>query len=178
MTLKPAMDNGPHGKFHLAIFPTMRFDKFIPQERLQPYIKYLVLSENELGNAYKVFPSAGLVIGFQYKGKLSIIKDHVENKLDSAGVTGIADSYKIFKNSPGTGTVLVYFTATGFTHFASHPANELFDLSLSLSTIFEKQAVNDTEAKLAAAVSDKQRIQIVEQFLLSQLKVIEKAPYA
>jgi AraC-like DNA-binding protein len=151
----------------------MRFDKFIPTDQLKPYIKYYVVSEDELENEYKVFPSSGMVIGFQYKGKLSILKDNKDSQLKSAGITGITDSYKVFKNSAGIGTVLVYFTEVGFTHFASPPANELFNLSLSLDAIFEKDRVNEVEEKLAMASTDKQRLKIIEQFLLSQLKDIQ-----
>ncbi len=151
----------------------MKFDKHFPTDKLKDYIKYYVVSENELENEYKVFPSTGLVIGFQYKGQLSSIKDKTLNKLTSAGITGIADSYKIFKNSADIGTVLVYFTEIGFTHFSSNPANELFNLSLSLDDIFEKSRVNEVEEKLAVVSTDKQRIKIVEQFLVSQLKNIQ-----
>jgi AraC-like DNA-binding protein len=151
----------------------MRFDKFIPTGQLKPYIKYFVVSENNMETEYKIFPSAGLVIGFQYSGQLATIKDKKENKLSSAGITGISDNYKIFRNSPNIGTVLVYFTETGFTHFASHPTNELFNLSISLIDIFDKNKVNEIENKLATSITDKQRIKIVEQFLLSQLKNIQ-----
>lgn len=151
----------------------MKFDKHFPPERLKPYIKYFVASENVLENEYKVFPSSGLVIGFQYKGKLSSIKNNSETALAPAGITGITDSYKIFKNSTDTGTILLYFTEIGFTHFASHPANELFNLSISLDNIFEKSKVTEVEEKLAFSKTDKQRIKIVAQFLLAQLKDIE-----
>lgn len=151
----------------------MKFDKHFPTEQLKPYIKYFVVTENELENEYKVFPSSGLVIGFQYKGQLAAVKDNTESKLTTAGITGITDGYKIFKNSADIGTVLIYFTEIGFTHFASHPANELFNLSLSLEDIFDKNSVTEVEEKLTIATTDKQRIKIVEQFLLSQLKDIE-----
>lgn len=151
----------------------MKFDKHFPVERLKRYIKYFVVSENELENEYKVFPSSGLVIGFQYKGQLATIKNNTESKLTPAGITGISDTYKIFKNSADVGTVLVYFTEVGFSHFASHPTHELFNLSLSLDDIFEKRKVKEVEEKLAQACTDKQRIKVVEQFLLSQLKDIE-----
>ena len=151
----------------------MKFDKHFPTDKLKDYIKYYVVSENELESEYKVFPSSGLVIGFQYKGQLASIKDNTINKLASAGITGISDSYKIFKNSAGIGTILVYFTETGFTHFASNPANELFNLSLALDDIFEKSKVSEVEERLLSAASDKQRIRIVEQFLLAQLKDIQ-----
>lgn len=124
-------------------------------------------------NEYKVFPSSGLVVGFQYKGKLATLKNNTESKLTSAGITGISDGYKIFKNSNDIGTVLVYFTETGFTHFASPPANELFNLSLSLDDIFDKNEVREVEEKLEMTTTDQQRIKIVERFLLAQLKDIE-----
>lgn len=148
----------------------MKFDKHFPTDTLKPYIKYFVVSENELESEYKVFPSSGMVIGFQYKGQLSTVNENNESKLNSAGITGISDSYKIFKNSTDIGTILVYFTEIGFTHFTSHPANELFNLSLSLENIFDKESVNEVEEKLHFASSDKQRIKMVEQFLISQLK--------
>lgn len=151
----------------------MKFDKYFPTERLKPYIKYFVVSENELESEYKVFPSSGLVIGFQYKGKLSSIKDKTEYKLTSAGITGISDGFKVFKASAGIGTILVFFTEIGFTHFASHPANELFNLSLSLDYIFEKNKVREVEEKLAMARTGKQRVNMVEQFLLSLLQDLE-----
>lgn len=151
----------------------MKFDKHFPTEQLKPYIKYYVVSENELENEYKVLPSSGLVIGFQYKGQLTIIEDNTENKLNTAGITGITDSYKIFKNSADVGTILVYFTEIGFTHFASHPANELFNLSISLDDIFDKNSIIEVEEKLSIANTDKLRINIVEQFFQSQLQDIE-----
>lgn len=151
----------------------MKFDKYFPTENLKTYINYFVVSENELANEYKVFPSSGLVIGFQYKGQLTTINNNTESKLASAGITGISDGYKIFKNTANIGTILVVFTEIGFTHFTSHPANELFNLSISLDDIFDKSSVTEVEDKLTTVSTDKQRIKIVEQFLISQLKDIE-----
>lgn len=151
----------------------MKFEKHFPTEQLRSYIKYFVVSENELENEYKVFPSSGLVIGFQYKGELSSIKEDLISNLTTAGITGITDGYQIFKNSADIGTILVYFTEIGFTHFASHPANELFNLSLSLDDIFDKNSVREVEEKLAVVNTDKVRIKIVEQFFISQLKDIQ-----
>lgn len=158
---------------HLLFDYKMKFDKHFPTERLKSYIKYFVVSEHELEDEYKVYLSSGLVIGIQYKGQLATINNSTENKLSSAGITGITDSYKIFKSSADIGTILVYFTEIGFTHFASHPANELFNLSLSLDDTFDKSSITEVEEKLAIAATDKQRIKIVEHFLVSQLKDIQ-----
>jgi len=159
--------------YRSSIQTEMKFDKHFPTDKVNDYIKYYVVSENDVESEYKVFPSSGLVIGFQYKGQLSSIKDNTLHKLTSAGITGITDGYKIFKNSADIGTILVYFTEIGFAHFASHPANELFNLSLSLDDIFDKNVISQVEEKLLNATTDKQRIKIVEQFFLSQLKDIQ-----
>ncbi len=151
----------------------MKFDKYYPGERLKPYIKYFVVSENDVENEYKVFPFTGLVVGFQYKGQLNAIQRNAISNLSSAGITGISDGYKIFRNSTNIGTILIYFTEIGFTHFTSVPANELFNLSLSLDHVFNKSSVAQVEEKLALATTDRQRIEIVEQFLLGQHKDIQ-----
>ncbi|HET7118125.1 MAG TPA: helix-turn-helix domain-containing protein [Hanamia sp.] len=152
----------------------MRFDTIKPTDRLKPYIKHFIISENDIESSYKVFPSTGLVIGFQYRGQLVTLANNTETKLSKAGITGISDSFKIFKNSINTGTILVYFTEIGLTCFTPTPANELFNQSVSLENIFDKNKVSETEEKLALAKTDKQRIHIVENFLLSQLKDIQK----
>ena len=151
----------------------MKFDKHFPTDRLKPYIKYFLVSESDLETEYNVFPTSGLVIGFQYRGQLTYLKNNNANNLKTAGITGLSDSYKTFRNSADIGTILVYFTEIGFTHFASHPANELFNLSLSLDAVFDKNRVDEVEEKLAYATSDLQRIKIVEQFLVSQLNDLQ-----
>lgn len=151
----------------------MRFDKYIPTDQLKPYIKHFVVSENDAESVYKVFPSPGLVIGFQYQGQLKTIKDNIENSLTSAGITGISDTYKIFKNSINIGTILIFFTEIGFTHFTLHPTNELFNQSISLDHVFNKSDIVEIEERLGLAHTDKQRIRIVEKFMLSQLRDIK-----
>ncbi|HZK63348.1 MAG TPA: helix-turn-helix domain-containing protein, partial [Puia sp.] len=138
--------------------------------RLKPYIRHMAISENDGEKIYKVFPSSGLVIGFQYKGKLAVLNGGAEDQLSRSGITGIADSFKVFKTSTGIGTVLVYFTEIGFSHFTSCPAHDLFNLSISLENLFPKQNVIAVEERLSAALTDAERIKVVEAFLISQLK--------
>lgn len=151
----------------------MRFEKIIPTLRLRPYIKYFAISENDTTAEYKVFPFTGLVAGFQYCGKLTAISQEIETPLASSGVTGISDSFRIFKNSAGIGTILVYFTETGFSHFNSNPVHELFNKSIALEDVFGKSHIAGFEEKLSNAHSDRERIRVTEQFFLSMLKDIQ-----
>ena len=152
----------------------MKFEKITPSEKLKPYVKYFIISENTLENIYKVLPFPNIVIGFQYSGHLSTIHNNKEINLSASGITGITDKFKVFKNSSHTATILVYFTETGFSYFSSGPANELFNQSISLDYLFNKNKINETEDKLAFAKTSVQRIYIIEQFLLSQLKDVKK----
>lgn len=151
----------------------MIFNKFIPIDKLKPYIKYFAVSEDTVERSYKVFPSTGLVIGFQYSGRLNVVKHDSETTLATSGITGISDSFKVFKNSAATGTVLVYFTEAGLTHFTSRPACEIFNQSVPLDDLFDKSKVSETEERLGLVKTDRQRIHIVERFLLSQLKDVD-----
>lgn len=148
----------------------MSFYKIIPTDELKPYIKHFAISESAQQRKYKVLPSATLVIGFQYKGFLNSYENNIQNTLATSGITGIQNSFKTFENTVVTGTVLVYFTETGFNYFCNLPAHELFNQSVSLDNIFDKNKISETEEKLLAVTSHKDRIGIIENFLLSQVK--------
>lgn len=114
-----------------------------------------------------------MVMGFQYRGRLHGIVNGKENALNPAGITGISDTYKIFRNEAATATVLVYFSETGLAAFTPAPAHELFNRSISLDDLFARDRIEQTEEKLSGARSDTERIQIVERFLESQLREVQ-----
>lgn len=147
----------------------MRFEKITPSERLKPYIKQLVISEANDEATYKVFPSTGLVIGFQYKGKLACLNENKENHLATIGITGLQDKYKLFKPSANIGSILVFFNEIGAAHFFKNPINELFNQSLSLDYLIAKAEIDKVEELLAEATTDQQKIDVVENFLLQHL---------
>lgn len=147
----------------------MKFEKLLPTNRLRPYIKYLAISEIYEEQTYKVFPSTGLVLGFQYKGKLTYIENNVETPLAMSGLTGLQDSFKVFKNNINIGSILVFFNEIGASYFFQNPINEFFNESLSLDNLVNKSDIQNIEDLLGNAKTDPERISIVEQFLLLQL---------
>ena len=148
----------------------MRFDKIIPTNRLKPFISHFIISEKAQESTYKVFSSTSLVIGFQYGGKLKTGKTGIETNLATAGISGIIDQVKLFSNSAYIGTILVFLTELGLAHFTTCPANELFNLSVPLDELFNRQKVRDIEEQLSVACTDQQRISLLEQFFVSQLR--------
>jgi AraC-like DNA-binding protein len=149
----------------------MRFDFVIPCDILKPFIKTFAIQEAEEERSYKVLPDTNIVIGFQYKGRLSVIENLQETKLATAGITGLTDRYKVFKNSGSIGSVLVYFRETGARAFFKQPLHELFQESISLENFILRSELLVLEEQLNEARTDQDRIKIVEQFLIARMTV-------
>lgn len=148
----------------------MRYQVYTPSDRLKPYVKQLIISEGDDEQTYRVLPGTSLVMGFQYRGKIATINGATTQSLAKAGVTGIQDGFRLFKNESVTGSVLVIFTETGAASFFSEPIHELFGESVSLDNFLNCAILGTLEDRLAEALSDQARIQLVEYFLLSRLQ--------
>ncbi|HZX74407.1 MAG TPA: DUF6597 domain-containing transcriptional factor, partial [Cyclobacteriaceae bacterium] len=105
---------------------------FLPRDILKPFIKSFVISEVEQESTYKVLPDTGLVIGFQFKGRLHKIGNNKSASLAVSGITGLTDHSSTFRNSDNIGTVLVFFREAGASQFFRQPLHELFRESVSL----------------------------------------------
>ncbi|QEC53518.1 AraC family transcriptional regulator [Anseongella ginsenosidimutans] len=148
----------------------MKYQTYIPCDGLKPFVNAFAISETEAESSYKVLPDTGVVIGFQYRGRLSYTEDETEIPLSASGITGIRDRYRIFKNSRNIGTVLVFFKAGGAASFFKQPINELFRESVSLDNFIRRSDLLILEERICGAIIDEERIAIIEQFLLSRMK--------
>lgn len=151
----------------------MKFDTYIPCDILKPFVKSFAVQETLKQDTYKVLPDTGLVIGFQYKGKLARIQNDVEMPLSISGLSGLADHSRTFKNSPNIGTVLVFFKEAGATPFFRQPLHELFRESVSLDNFMLRSELLLLEEQLAEAKTDTQRIAVVEHFLINRMNNTE-----
>jgi AraC-like DNA-binding protein len=147
----------------------MKFETYIPCDILKPFIQSFTIQETIEESIYKVLPDTGLVIGFQYKGRLSRMQNEAETSLSISGVSGLADHNRVFKNSPDTGTILAFFKEAGATPFFKQPLHELFRESVSLDNFMLRSELLLLEEQLAEAKTDPQRIAVVEHFLITQM---------
>jgi AraC-like DNA-binding protein len=147
----------------------MKFDIHLPCDELKPFIKMFAVQEKDFSETYRVLPDTGLVIGFQYKGKLAYLQNGLELPLSASGISGLRDDFRLFKNQPDTGTVLVFFRTAGAVGFFSQPLHELFGESLSLDNFMLRSELLLLEEQLCAATTDPKRISIVEKFLIGRL---------
>lgn len=147
----------------------MRFEKIAPSPALSPYIAHFVITENNTAQTYQVLPTTGLVMGFQYQGRLAVWEQTQARSLAPIGITGLQDTYKNFINTAGIGSVLVFFKTLGAYHFFTNPLHELFEMSVSMDNFAPASYVAEVEERLAIASNDQERIKWVEHFLMHQL---------
>jgi AraC-like DNA-binding protein len=139
----------------------------LPAPALRPYVSFYQIQEMTEESVYTVYPGTSVVMGFQYKGKLSIVQDNSVTALSRAGVTGLGDTFKMFRSSANIGTILVFFSDAGAPAFLDCAVHELFGGSYSLKDIHLQRRVNEVEEKLAGAMEARQRIAIIDSFLIS-----------
>jgi AraC-like DNA-binding protein len=146
------------------------FSTYLPCDTLKPYVASFMISEEADTKEYKVLPGTNLVIGFQYRGQLVRVDDHAITPLSPAGITGLHDTPRVFRNGAHTGTVLVYFKEAGAAPFFNMPLHELFDESVSLDHFMVRSELMVFEEQLAEARADHDRIALTEKFLMSRLR--------
>ena len=147
----------------------MKSDIYIPRDELKPFIRIFVISESEKANTYKVLPGTEIVIGFQYSGKLSYRENDQEMPLSSSGLTGLRDSFRVFSHSNHIGSILVFFKEGGAPVFFKQPIHELFMESVSLDNFILRSELLILEEKLQETKKDIEKVNIVEEFLISRM---------
>ncbi len=139
---------------------------YLPSEILKPFIQCYIISESAEESAYKVLPETGVVIGFQFRGRLSYLEQGNEIKLAPAGITGIRDTWRVFKSSQNVGSVLVKFREGAAASFFEEPIHELFGESMALNSLIKPFDLALLEEQLYEAATHKKKINVIEKFLL------------
>jgi AraC-like DNA-binding protein len=119
----------------------------------------------ESSGALTVLPSAGAVLGFQFRGRVRAGK----TLLAQAGVTGLQDAARNYSydgaGGGNTGSVLVRFTPQG-TACLGVSADELANRSVALGDLLPAARVARVCERLQTAGSNHERVAIVEAFLV------------
>jgi len=139
-------------------------------------------------------------MGFQFRGSLSIVApasqlliaanspqlnstpdpplpaapDSTDTPLAPSGITGLQDSFRLFRNSAGTGTLLVHFTETGAANFFATPLHLLFNGSYSLGDFILASEISGLEDRLTTAPNHPARIALIEHWLIGRLSPEKK----
>jgi AraC-like DNA-binding protein len=147
----------------------MKIEHHLPHEHLRPFIKsYLVIeAEQELVN--RVLPGTSQALAFRYRGQVNYLNGAAAERLPLSVISGLRQSVRMINYLPGTGNVLVLFKEAGARMFFKDALHELFEESVALDHFTGRQELSQLEEQLAEAVDIKQRIALIDAFLLACL---------
>lgn len=147
----------------------MFLETYTPTALLQPFVKSYIVVDCSEAMLNSMLPDTSLIMGFRYKGTTRYITDETERALPFAVVAGLRKSIQLMKDAEHTANLLVIFHTAGASAFIKEPLHQLFGEIVSLDDCTGFKALGEIEERLCEAGSDIQRIQIVEEFLISRL---------
>lgn len=147
----------------------MKGREYIPSDRLKPFIKAyrIIESENELVN--RVLPNTSFAMAFRFSGQISYLTDAGKAPLPKSTFSGLRKSVRLINYLPDTSALIVQFKETGVASFFNQPLHELFEESVPLDNFFPQSEISIIEERLAEAVNNYERINVIEEFLFSKL---------
>lgn len=143
-----------------------------PSEALRPYIRRFLIVEYTSGWSSTLLPGPGMVAAFRFKGNC-LIND---GKAPNALVTGLWDKTRTLTHSGSCANVLAMFTPTGAAALLSEPVEHLFNGTMPLEQQARRSQLSLLEEQLFESSHHVQRVEVVERFLLEQLR--NRAPDA
>ena len=145
-------------------------EKYLPCAILQPFVKHFLIIDSEHGMENRILPDTSIVMAFRLKGQLAYTENGTYHNLPLSVITGIRESSRVISYSKDTATLLVAFNEGGAAAFFKEPLHELSGISISLDHLVQGPKIHAIEEQLAEAPGNREKVKIVEQFLLSELK--------
>ena len=147
----------------------MKLSEYQPTNQLRPFIKAyrIIESEDEITN--RVVPNTSFALAFRFKGQISYFDNHNKQALPLTTFSGLRKTVRLINYAPKTAALIVLFTETGVSAFFKLPIFKLFEESLSLDNFFLQSEISTINDRLAETEGSKEKVTLVEEFLLSKL---------
>ena len=151
----------------------MQYFEIAPSPRLAPFIKTYWFLEGTIPVGYqqpeKIFPDGYMELIIHYRDAFHKINGNQVEKQANSFVYGQLEEFIELLPSSLTGVMGIKFYPQGLSHFTSVPVNEFRQQAIELSHIF-KSDCRQLETAIVLAKDASERVNIIEQFLLSCLK--------
>jgi len=145
-----------------------------PCRALRPIIKRFLVIEFPSFYADAHLPETDAVAAFSFRGACRI------NETDwapPAAFTGPRDTLRAHKHSEGHAVLLAIFTPVGAYTFVRSPLHELAGFTVRLEELVGcREELRQLTDQLNAAIDNRQRIALVENFLLARLSASDTDP--
>ena len=148
----------------------MTVERYIPIDRLKPFVKNFIIIESENGINNHIIPDTSIVMAFRFRGSVTITQEGQKDIVPGAALTGLRNSPRIISYAANSATLLIAFKEGSAAAFFRDPLHELFGTTQSLDNFIRNENLNEIQERLSEALTNIQRITIVEEFLLAQLK--------
>jgi AraC-like DNA-binding protein len=128
-------------------------------------------SERGVGTVapYRVLPKPYPVMGFQYQGRLRVLRGGRDLLLERAGITGLQRESRWFRGEAETRSVLVMLQPAGAWALFGVSLNELADAHVGLADHLPPREIHQLEERIAASESSHSINTAVQSFLLRAL---------
>ncbi|NLR64479.1 helix-turn-helix transcriptional regulator [Chitinophaga varians] len=144
---------------------------YLPSPPLQPFIQLYRIIESRDEKVNRVLPDSTPAIAFRFKGQLRYIEgEQPAITLPASVISGLRNTVRLINYQPDTAAIIVQFKVAGAAAFFKTPLHELFGHSVSLDHFVNRQQLTDLEEQLSVAASDAQRVLLLDNFLLAQLR--------
>lgn len=147
----------------------MKLETYIPTAALMPFVKCYIIVDCDETTTNTMLPDTSIIMGFRYKGATKYINNDTGTILPFAVVAGLRNSIQLMQDIDDTSNLLVIFNTAGANAFLKEPLYQLFGEVAPLRDMSDYNDLNEIEDKLCNAKTDLQRINIIEQFLISKL---------
>jgi AraC-like DNA-binding protein len=147
----------------------LQVEHYPPFGQLKPYVKTFLIIKSDQGIDNRLLPDTSIVLAFRLKGNVIDKSQGDSQNLPNSVITGLRKSPRFLSYAEETACLLVIFKEGGAAAIFKEPLHELFSKSLSLNEVVPASQLELVEERLIEANDNKQRVGIVERFLLSRL---------
>lgn len=147
----------------------MKIQKFFPSPPLNSFIKEFMIIESDLETDNTIIPDINMVMAFRFRGEVFTVNGDGEEVIPANVVSGLRRSARQLYYSKTTANLIVAFKEGGFAGFTKIPSHELFGQSVSSENVFHLTELNEISERLAEARTNRDRINVMEAFLLRKL---------
>lgn len=150
----------------------MRYAEHIPHSDLLPYVKCIWVLEADYLQSELIIPDGCIELIFHFEDLYEVDQNGATRNQGRAFIFGQIEQAIRLTPSGKTGMVGVRFHPFGLAAFSKVPLREFTNMSVDLPSIWGTEA-RELEDQLREALSNKERITLLEAFLLKRIRPIE-----
>jgi len=151
----------------------MNYREYFPQQVLADYVKcYWVLESDVPHPRERIFPDGSIELIFHYRDLFrKYTSDGLSQLQQRNFVHGQLTSFIELEATGQTGVFSVRFTPAGLQPFISLPVSDLTGSTVAIGEVWPEEGCR-LSASMQAASGSKERIRLVEAFLLEKLATV------